>query len=99
MTILGGKKYGLVIVDDFSRLIWIIFLSHWDDSCEAFKVFCICVQNEKGFCISSIKTDHRDEFENHVFESFVKKMAFLITFFFHRTPQQKGVVERKNILL
>ena len=25
ITSLGGKKYGLVIVDDFSRFIWILF--------------------------------------------------------------------------
>jgi len=35
---LGGKKYGLVIVDDFSRFTWVIFLVHKDHACEAFKV-------------------------------------------------------------
>ena len=36
---LGGRKYGLVIVDDFSRFTWIIFLIHKDEACEAFKTF------------------------------------------------------------
>ena len=36
---LDSKKYGLVIVDDFSRFTWIIFLVHKDEACEAFKVF------------------------------------------------------------
>ena len=38
-TGLGGKKYGLVIVDDFSRFTWVIVLVHKDETCEAFKVF------------------------------------------------------------
>ena len=27
---LGGRKYGLVIVDDFSRFTWVMFLDHKD---------------------------------------------------------------------
>jgi len=37
---LGGKKYGLVIVDDYTRLTWVYFLAHKDESFENFKVFC-----------------------------------------------------------
>ena len=67
ITSLGGKKYGLVIVDDFSRFTWVIFLVHKDETCEAFKVFSKRFQIEKGFYILSIKLDHGGEFENHVF--------------------------------
>ena len=35
-TSLGGMKYALVIVDDFSRFTWILFIAHKD---ETFKVF------------------------------------------------------------
>ena len=35
-TSLGGKKYGFVIVDDYSRYIWVMFLAHKD---EAFTIF------------------------------------------------------------
>ena len=36
---LGDKKYGLVIVDDFSRFTSVIILIHMDEACEAFKIF------------------------------------------------------------
>ena len=36
---LGGKKYGLAIVDDFFRFIWVIFFIHKDEAYEAFKIF------------------------------------------------------------
>ena len=29
---LGGKKYGLIIVDDFFRFTWVIFLIHKDEA-------------------------------------------------------------------
>ena len=51
---LDGKKDGLVIIDDFPRSTWVIFLIHKDEAYEAFKIFSKRVQNEKGFCITSI---------------------------------------------
>ena len=72
-TSLGGKKYGLVIVDDFSRFTWVIFLIHKDEACKAFKIFSKRIQNEKGFSITSIILDHGGEFKNHSFEIFCNK--------------------------
>ena len=96
---LGGKKYGLVIMDDYSRFTWVIFLIHKDDACDAFKTFSKRVRNEKGFCITSTRFDHGVEFENHYFENFCTKNGIFHNFSSPRTPQQSGVVERKNISL
>ena len=82
---LDGTKYGLVIVDDFSRFTQVIFLVHKDEACEAFKVFSKRVQNEKGFCISSIRSDHGDEFENQDFENFCNENGISYNFSFPRT--------------
>lgn len=35
----NGKKYGLVIVDDYSRWTWIKFLKHKDESHSMFSTF------------------------------------------------------------
>jgi len=37
---LGGKRYAFVIVDDFSRFTWILFLANKYDAFERFKSFC-----------------------------------------------------------
>ncbi|KAK9180632.1 hypothetical protein WN944_023765 [Citrus x changshan-huyou] len=58
---LNGKYYAFVIVDDYSRYTWVLFLANKDDAFEAFRIFC----------------------KKHQFSSL-------------RTPQQNGVVERKN---
>ena len=36
---LACKKYDLVIMDDFSRFTWVIFIVYKDEACEVFKVF------------------------------------------------------------
>jgi transposase InsO family protein len=93
---LGGKRYGFVIVDDFSRFTWVLFLKHKYDSYEAFKTFCKQVQNEKETNIISVRSDHGGEFENSSFEQFFNENGISHNFSCPRTPQQNGVVERKN---
>lgn len=52
-------------------------------------------ENENGFCIATIRSDHKDEFENKLFENLCQENENLHNFFSHTTPQQNGVVERK----
>ena len=66
----SGKMYGLVIVDDYSRWSWVMFLNHKDEFFYIFFKFCKHSQNEKGVCITSIRSDHEGEFENVKFQLF-----------------------------
>ena len=95
----GGNLYTLVIVDDFSRFSWTIFLSSKDETFKQFIVFAKKVQNEKGMCISGIRTDHEGEFENQAFRDYCDANGINHNFSTPRTPQQNGVVERKNRVL
>jgi len=57
-----GNYYGLVIVDDFSRFTWTLFIATKDEVYHAFKRFVKVIQNEKNCGISAIKSDHGGEF-------------------------------------
>ena len=46
--------------------------------------------------ILKVRSDHGGEFENEPFESFCEKHGIIHEFSSRRTPQQNGVVERKN---
>ena len=96
---LGGNLYTLVIVDDFSRFTWTIFLSSKDETFEQFIVFAKKVQNEKGMCISGIRINHGGEFKNQAFEDYCDANGINHNFSAPKTPQQNGVVERKNRVL
>ncbi|KAG7971980.1 hypothetical protein I3843_07G162000 [Carya illinoinensis] len=93
---LGGKYYAFVIVDDFSRYTWVIFLAHKDEAHNTFTKLCKRIQNEKGYTISSIRSDRGKEFVNKNIETFCDENGFVHNFSAPRTPQQNGVVERKN---
>ena len=54
---LGGTSYAYVIVDDFSRYTWVLFLSQKNEAFYEFSKFCNKVQNEKGFKITCIRSD------------------------------------------
>ena len=46
--------------------------------------------------ISNFRSDHGGEFENHVLKEFCDSHGISHNFSSPRTPQQNGVVERKN---
>jgi len=86
----------MVIVDDYSRWSWVKFLKSKDDSYDVFSKFCIQIQSEKELKILKVRSDHGGEFENEPFELFCEKHGIIHEFSSPRTPQQNGVVERKN---
>ena len=93
---LGGKAYCFVIVDDYSRFTWVFFLSHKNEAFHMFASYSKKVQNEKGYTITSIRSDRGGEFSCEPFESYCEEHGILHNFSAPRTPQQNGVVERKN---
>ena len=60
------------------------------------EILCKRLQNEKGVPIIKIRSDHGKQFENARFESFCEKNGIKKEFSTPKTPQQNGVVERKN---
>ena len=85
-----------LFVDDYSRFTWVYFFAHKDEALHTFIRHCKKVQNEKGLTLISVRSDHGGEFENHDFETFCNEHGYDYNFFAPRTPQQNGVVERKN---
>ena len=89
---LGGMHYAYVLVDDYSRYTWVCFLAHKNDAFDAFKTFAKRVQNEKGFCIISIRSDYGTEFQNELFKSFCNENGISHNYSSPRTPH----TTRKN---
>ena len=95
----GGSYYALVIVDDFSRFTWTLFLALKSDTYKAFKKYAKLVQNQMNSKIVTIRSDHGGEFENYKFDRFCEKHGIEHQYSAPRTPEQNGVVERKNRVL
>nr|KYP35691.1 Retrovirus-related Pol polyprotein from transposon TNT 1-94 [Cajanus cajan]KYP38474.1 Retrovirus-related Pol polyprotein from transposon TNT 1-94 [Cajanus cajan] len=93
---LGGNTYALVLIDDYSRFTWVAFISHKDNAFKAFRIISKRIQNEKDLKIKSLRSDHGGEFQNESFQTFCEENGINHNFSVPRTPQQNGVVERKN---
>jgi transposase InsO family protein len=61
---IGGNKYGLVIVDDFSRFTWVFFLQDKSEAKVIVKKFIRRVQNEFELKVKNIRSDNGSEFRN-----------------------------------
>ena len=86
-------------VDDFSRFTWIDFLREKSETFDIFKKLCKRLKNEKDVNIGKIiriRSDHGKEFENGIFSDYCNKHDIAHEFSAPKTPQQNGVVERKN---
>lgn len=54
-----GKRYLMVLVDDFSRKTWIYFLAEKAEAFETFKAFKSLVEKEAKTVITNQRTAHR----------------------------------------
>jgi transposase InsO family protein len=96
---IGGNKYGLVIVDDYSRFTWVFFVYDKSEVQRKVKTFIRRAQREFGLPIKKVRSDNGTEFCNTNVEEFLNEEGIKHEFSAPYTPQQNGVVERKNCTL
>ncbi|GJR84874.1 retrovirus-related pol polyprotein from transposon TNT 1-94 [Tanacetum coccineum] len=93
---INGKRYILVIVDDYSRFTWVRFLRAKD---EAPKAIIKCIKNIQvclNAIVCNVRTDNGTEFVNQTLCEFYKNVGISHQTSVAHTPQQNGVVERQN---
>jgi transposase InsO family protein len=93
---IGGSKYCLVIVNDYSCFTWVFFLQEKSQTQETLKRFLRWAQNEFELRIKKIRSDNGTEFKNSQIEGFLEEEGIKHEFSSPYTPRQNGVVERKN---
>ncbi|GKC54887.1 retrovirus-related pol polyprotein from transposon TNT 1-94, partial [Tanacetum coccineum] len=71
----NGKKYILVIVDDFSRFTWVYFLRSKDETPEIIKKFIAQAQLNYKAKVCKIRTDNGTEFKNATLKAYYEKLA------------------------
>jgi transposase InsO family protein len=93
---IGGNKYGIVIVDDYSLFTWVFFLQDNSETQEVLKKFLKREQNEFDAKVKKIRNDNSTEFKNTRVEDFLDEEGIKHEFSAPYTPQQNGLAERKN---
>lgn len=92
---ISGKKYVLILVDDYSRFTWIRYIMEKSDTLESFKIWVLQVTNGKKK-VEANSHNHGGEFQNEAMTTFCETHGINQQFVAPRTPRQNGVVERKN---
>ncbi|GJW69887.1 retrovirus-related pol polyprotein from transposon TNT 1-94 [Tanacetum coccineum] len=93
---INGKKYILMIVDDYSRYTWVYFLRTKDEAPDTIIEFVNQVQRNLKVQILTIRTDNGTEFKNQKLQTFYAKLGIVHKTSIARMPQQNGVIERQN---
>jgi transposase InsO family protein len=93
---IGGSKYGLVIVDDYSCFTWVFFRHDKYETQGILKRFLRRAQNEFELKVKKIRSDNGSEFKNLQVEEYLEEEGIKHEFSTPYAPQQNGIVERRT---
>ncbi|GJT27920.1 retrovirus-related pol polyprotein from transposon TNT 1-94 [Tanacetum coccineum] len=93
---INGKKYILVIFDDYYRYTWTLFLRSKDETPELLKDFLKMIRRNLQAQVISVRTDKGTEFLNKTLYAYLKEEGIEHQTSTPRTSEQNDVVERRN---
>ncbi|KAM1753555.1 hypothetical protein ACFX12_006125 [Malus domestica] len=93
---IGGMRYMVTFIDDFSRYVWVFFMKDKSDTFSKFKEFRESAEGEVGKKIRCLHTDNGGEYSSSEFSQYLRGCRIRHQYTCANTPQQNGVVERKN---
>ncbi|GJR39377.1 retrovirus-related pol polyprotein from transposon TNT 1-94 [Tanacetum coccineum] len=93
---INGKRYILVIVDNYSRYTWVHFLRSNDEEPEELKTFLKKIIVLLQALVIIVRTNNGIEFKNQVLKEYFDGVGISHQASSVRTPQQNGVVEQRN---
>jgi transposase InsO family protein len=91
---IGGNKYDLIIIDDYSHFTWVFFLQDKCETQEVLKKFLKRAQNEFVAKVKRIRSDNGTEFKNTQIEDYLDeddiKHEFLTPTLLNKMEWPKG---------
>nr|GEU85560.1 hypothetical protein [Tanacetum cinerariifolium] len=92
----NGKKYILVIIDDYSQFTWVKFLRSKDETLDFIIKFLKMIQVRLKVLVRRIRTDNRTKFVNQTLRDYYEEVGISHETSVACSPQQNGVIERRN---
>ena len=92
----GGEYYFMLIIDDFTRLTWVVFLKYKSEALQKFKIFKALVENQTRCKLKCIKSNRGGEFTDYDFAELCNECGIKQQFTIAGTPPHNGVAERQN---
>lgn len=95
-TSMGGARYFVTFIDDFSRKVWLYTLKTKGECLEKFKEFKVLAEKQSEHKIKVFRSDNGGEFISKAFRGYLEKNGIKRQLSTPYTPQQNGVAERAN---
>ena len=95
----NGANYFIVIVDDYSRFVWLAAMASKSQALDRFKEYqawAEAAHSARGLRISRLRTDGGGEFCSRAFDTYCTGRGISHELTAAYTPQQNGVAERAN---
>ncbi|GJX41925.1 ribonuclease H-like domain, reverse transcriptase, RNA-dependent DNA polymerase [Tanacetum coccineum] len=86
----SGKRYIFLIVDDYSRYMWVYFLNTKDQAFDTFKEYKSIVEKELRTTLKMLRTDRGGEFTSNEFTQYCKENGIARQLTAPYSPQQNG---------
>ncbi|KAG5524057.1 hypothetical protein RHGRI_030902 [Rhododendron griersonianum] len=91
-----GGTYFITFIDDYSRYGYVYLISHKSEALDCFIRFVKEVENQKERTLKVLRTDCGREYLSEQFKGLCEDKGIQRQLTISRTPQQNGVVERRN---
>jgi hypothetical protein len=92
----GGQRYFLLLVDDLSRYMWVMILGSKGEAANAIRRVQVTAEAECGRKLRVLRTDNGGKFTVAEFASYCTDEGVQRHYFASYSPQQNGVVKRRN---
>ena len=93
---IGGARYFLTFIDDFSRKIWVYVLKSKKEVLARFEEWKTLVERQSGHAVKALRSDNGGEYISKAFDDYLSKHGVARQTSSPYTPQQNGVAERAN---
>lgn len=95
-TSIGGAKYYVTFIDDYTRKVFVYFLKAKSECCRVFQDFKAMVENQVDKKIKVLRTDNGGEYTGNQIEDYLRSSGVQHQTTASYTPQQNGLSERMN---
>ncbi|KAK2417383.1 putative mitochondrial protein [Trifolium repens] len=93
---LGGNRYFMTCVDEFTRKIWIYLLKEKSEVFETFKNFCAMAERQCDNHLKILRTDGGGEYNSNAFKEYCLEKGIIHEVTAPYTPQHNGLAQRRN---
>ena len=91
---LGGYRFYVTFIDDFSRKVWAYFLKHKSYVFETFKKWKAEVENQTGLKVKCLRSDNGGEYDKSEFKTFCAAEGIRLMRTVPGKARQNGIAER-----